>query len=51
MLLRNDYGIVDPRAILKEAKRRGIVHTMVSYEEVSTIATTVVKLRLKFNHK
>jgi hypothetical protein len=51
MFLDNEYGIVDPRAILKESKRRGPVYTMVTYDEILTLATKVVKKRIEFDHK
>ena len=47
----NNYGIVDPRATLREAKCRGTVYTLVTYDQVLILATSVVKKRLEFNHK
>ena len=45
--IHNPYGIVDPRQQVKNAKREGIVDTMVGYEKIITLATEAVEVRVK----
>lgn len=47
----NTYGIVDPRAILKQRNAVSYVVTMVEYERVSELAVAAERLLTEFTHQ
>lgn len=48
--MHNPLGIIDPRAILKEKKKKMPVLTLLKEEEVLHLAQLAVEVRCKFDH-
>jgi hypothetical protein len=47
----NTYGIIDPRAILKQLNAVSFVATMVEYERVGELAVAAERLLTQFAHQ
>jgi hypothetical protein len=47
----NTYGVVDPRAILKQRNAVSYVVNMVEYERVSELALAAERLLTQFTHQ
>ena len=44
---KTKFSCIDPRFVLKEAKSKGIVNTLVDYDEVATLSEYAVNLQLQ----